>query len=76
MDIFMQDAIDVARRGLDEGGIPIVSVIVHDGAIMGRGHNQRVQKGSAILHAEMAALENAGRRAARVYRGSVLYTTL
>lgn len=72
----MQAAINKARRGLDEGGIPFGSVIVHDGAIIGRGHNQRVQKGSAILHAEMAALENAGRRAARVYRSSVLYTTL
>ncbi len=76
MDIFMQAAIDEAKRGLDEGGIPIGCVIVHDGAIVGRGHNQRVQKGSAILHAEMAALENAGRRSARVYRHSVLYTTL
>lgn len=72
----MQAAVDEARRGLDEGGIPIGAVIVHDGQIIGRGHNQRVQKGSAILHGEMAALENAGRHPALVYRRSVLYTTL
>jgi len=62
--------------GLREGGIPIGSVLVHDGRIIGRGHNRRVQKASAILHAEMDALENAGRRAPEVYRRSVLYTTL
>ena len=72
MDPFMQAAIDEARRGLDEGGIPIGSVIVHDGRIIGRGHNQRVQKGSVILHGEMAALEDAGRHPASVYRRAVL----
>lgn len=76
MDIFMQAAIDEARKGLQEGGIPIGSVLVHDGAIIGRGHNRRVQKGSAILHGEMDALENAGRLSAGTYRDSVLYTTL
>ncbi|CDM24863.1 nucleoside deaminase [Castellaniella defragrans] len=75
-DPFMRAAIEEARQGLAEGGIPIGSVIVHRGEIIGRGHNQRVQKGSAILHGEMDALENAGRRAADVYRESVLYTTL
>lgn len=72
----MEAAIDEARHGLEEGGIPIGAVIVHGGRIIGRGHNQRVQKGSAILHGEMAALENAGRCPAEVYRGAVLYTTL
>ncbi len=76
MDIFMQAAIDEARQGLAEGGIPIGSVLVHNGIILGRGHNRRVQKGSAILHGEMDALENAGRQTAQVYRESVLYTTL
>jgi len=76
MDSFMQAAIDEALLGLAEGGIPIGSVIVHDGVIIGRGHNRRVQKGSAILHGEMDALENAGRQSAQVYRESVLYTTL
>lgn len=76
MDIFMQAAIDEARQGLAEGGIPIGSVLVHNGVILGRGHNRRVQKGSAILHGEMDALENAGRQTAQVYRESVLYTTL
>lgn len=76
MDRFMQAAIDEARQGLAEGGIPIGSVIVHKGKIIGRGHNLRVQKGSAILHGEMDALENAGRQPAQVYRESVLYTTL
>ena len=76
MDIFMQAAIDEARQGLAEGGIPIGSVLVHNGRIIGRGHNRRVQKGSAILHGEMDALENAGRQSAQVYRESVLYTTL
>lgn len=75
-DPFLQAAIDEARAGMREGGIPIGSVIVHRGAILGRGHNRRVQKGSAILHGEMDALENAGRRPAAVYRESVLYTTL
>lgn len=73
---FMQAAIDEAQLGLAEGGIPIGSVIVHQGAIIGRGHNRRAQKGSAILHGEMDAFENAGRQPASVYRESVLYTTL
>src|ERR1051325_7625416 len=72
----MSAAIDEARRGLAEGGIPIGSVLVHDGRIIGRGHNRRVQNGSAILHGEMDALENAGRQPANVYRQRVLYTTL
>lgn len=76
MDRFMQAAFDEAEAGLAEGGIPIGSVIVHNGNIIGRGHNRRVQKGSAILHGEMDALENAGRQPASVYRESVLYTTL
>ena len=76
MDIFLQAAIDEARQGLAEGGIPIGSVLVHNGQIIGRGHNRRVQQGSAILHGEMDALENAGRLPAQVYRESVLYTTL
>jgi len=73
---FLQAAIDEAQQGLAEGGIPIGAVIVHQGAIIGRGHNRRVQKGSAILHGEMDAFENAGRQPASVYRESVLYTTL
>jgi len=76
MDRFMLAAIDEAKQGLTEGGIPIGSVLVHNGEILGRGHNQRTQKGSAILHGEMDALENAGRLPASVYRESVLYTTL
>ena len=76
MDIFMQAAIEEARRGLAEGGIPIGSVLMHEGTIIGRGHNRRVQRGSAILHGEMDALERAGRQPAQVYRESVLYTTL
>lgn len=76
MDEFMQAAIGEAQRGQKEGGIPIGSVIVHRGAIIGRGHNRRVQDGSAIRHAEMDALEHAGRRTAAVYRESTLYTTL
>jgi len=76
MDPFMQAAIDEARLGRSEGGIPIGSVIVHQGRIIGRGHNRRVQQGSAILHGEMDALENAGRLPAQVYRESVIYTTL
>lgn len=62
--------------GLAEGGVPIGSVLVHDGRIVGRGHNRRMQRGSAILHGEMDALENAGRRSAAVYRASALYSTL
>ncbi|MDP4172338.1 MAG: nucleoside deaminase [Bacteroidota bacterium] len=76
MDEFMIEAIREAKLGLEEGGIPIGSVIVHNGKIIGRGHNRRVQKGSAILHGEMDALENCGRQPASVYRESVLYTTL
>ncbi len=76
MDPFLQNAIDEARQGLDEGGIPIGSVIVHAGRILGRGHNRRVQQGSTVLHGEMDAFENAGRQPARVYRECVLYTTL
>ena len=76
MDPFMQAAIAEARLGLAEGGIPIGSVIVHNGRIIGRGHNRRVQNGSAILHGEMDAFENAGRQPASVYRDAVLYTTL
>ncbi|SET83405.1 nucleoside deaminase [Pseudomonas graminis] len=76
MDPFMQAAIDEAQKGLDEGGIPIGSVIVHDGKIIGRGHNRRVQESSAIKHGEMDAFENAGRQPARVYREATLYTTL
>jgi cytosine/creatinine deaminase len=76
MDSFLQAAIDEARQGLDEGGIPIGSVIVHNGQILGRGHNRRVQQGSTVLHGEMDAFENAGRQTASVYRECVLYTTL
>ena len=72
----MRAAIDEAHLGAEEGGIPIGSILVHGGHILGRGHNRRVQKSSAILHAEMDALENAGRQPAHVYRESVLYTTL
>ncbi len=72
----MQAALAEARQGLGEGGIPIGSVLVHDNAIIGRGRNRRIQQGSAVLHAEMDALENAGRLAAKVYRECVLYTTL
>src|SRR4051794_6851867 len=75
-DAFLDAAIEEAERGLAEGGIPIGSVLVHRGEILGRGHNHRVQRGSAILHGEMDALENAGRQPATVYRESVLYTTL
>ena len=75
-DQFMQAAIEEARLGRHDGGIPIGSVIVHRGTIIGRGHNRRVQRGSAVLHGEMDALENAGRQPASVYRESVLYTTL
>ncbi|MEO7013252.1 MAG: nucleoside deaminase [Dokdonella sp.] len=76
MDEFMQAAIDEAKTGLAEGGIPIGSVIVHQGRIIGRGHNRRVQQGSVVLHGEMDAFENAGRQPASVYRECVLYTTL
>jgi cytosine deaminase len=75
-DPFLQAAIDEAERGARGGGIPIGSVLAHAGRIIGRGHNARVQRGSAILHGEMDALENAGRQPAAVYGDSVLYTTL
>ena len=75
-DLFLQAAIEEAQQGMREGGIPIGSVLVHGGKIIGKGHNRRVQQGSAILHGEMDALENAGRQPASVYRESVLYTTL
>lgn len=73
---FMAAAIAEAERGLADGGVPIGSVLVHEGRVLGRGHNRRVQKGSAVLHGEMDALENAGRLPASVYRASTMYTTL
>lgn len=76
LDTFLAAAIDEARKGRDAGGIPIGSVLVIGGRIVARGHNQRVQKGSAVLHAEMDCLENAGRLAAADYRSAVLYSTL
>ncbi len=76
MDPFLQAAIEEAKLGLSEGGIPIGSVLVHSGIIVGRGHNRRVQKGSVILHGEMDALENAGRRSSAFYSECTLYTTL
>lgn len=76
MDPFLQAAMDEAKKGLAAGGIPIGSVLVFDGKIIGRGHNQRVQRGSVIHHAEMDCLENAGRQPASVYRRCVLYSTL
>src|SRR5436189_6317775 len=76
VDAFLVAAIAEAELGLAEGGIPIGAVLVHRGVIVGRGHNRRVQQGSAVLHGEMDALENAGRQPARIYRASVLYTTL
>ena len=76
MDAFMAAAIAEAEMGLAEGGIPIGSVLVHQGRIIGRGHNRRVQKGSAILHGEMDALENSGRQPASVYAQCTIYTTL
>lgn len=75
-DKFFEAALEEARKGFAEGGIPIGSVLVHNGKILGRGHNKRVQQGSPTLHGEMDALENAGRLPAKVYRESVLYTTL
>jgi cytosine/creatinine deaminase len=75
-DLFLAAAIAEAEAGLREGGIPIGSVLVHGGRILGRGHNRRVQRGSVVLHGEMDALENAGRQPAAIYRESVLYTTL
>ncbi len=76
MDPFLAAAIEEARQGLVEGGIPIGSVIVYRGEIIGRGHNKRVQDGSVVLHGEMDALENAGRRSAAVYQECTIYTTL
>src|SRR6476469_699275 len=76
MDAFMAAAIAEAELGVAEGGIPIGSVLVHHGKIIGRGHNRRIQKGSAILHGEMDALENSGRQSASVYANSTIYTTL
>lgn len=73
---FIRAAIEEAEQGLAEGGIPIGAVLVHHGRILGRGHNRRVQRGSAVLHGEMDALERAGRQPATVYRESVMYTTL
>ncbi|WP_162416548.1 nucleoside deaminase [Cyclobacterium roseum] len=76
MDKWMQAAIEEATKSLDQGGIPIGSVLVYQDRIIGRGHNQRIQKGSSILHGEMDALENAGRQPATVYKQCTLYTTL
>lgn len=76
MDKFLIAALNEAKQGLSEGGIPIGSILVRKGEIIGRGHNQRIQKGSTILHGEMDALENAGRLAASVYKECTLYTTL
>jgi len=76
MDAFLLTAIEEAEQGLKEGGIPIGAALVHRGRILGRGHNRRVQQGSAVLHGEMDALERAGRQPASVYRESVMYTTL
>ena len=75
-DSFLTAAVAEAEQGLREGGIPIGAVLVYGGEIIGRGHNRRVQRGSAVLHGEMDALENAGRRAAATYRDTTLYTTL
>jgi cytosine deaminase len=76
MDPFFEATVAEAETGLAEGGIPIGSVLVYRGQILGRGHNRRVQRGSVVLHGEMDALENAGRQPARVYAESALYTTL
>ena len=76
MDEFFKAAVQEARTGLEEGGIPIGSVLMCEGKVLGRGHNRRIQKGSVVLHGEMDALENAGRLPASVYQKSVLYTTL
>lgn len=73
---FLEAAVEEARKGWAEGGIPIGSVIVHNGSIIGGGHNQRIQKGSPTLHGEMDAFENAGRQPAEMYRESTIYTTL
>lgn len=76
MSDFMRLAVEEAKAGLSEGGIPIGAVIVHNGKVIGKGHNRRIQEGSPILHGEMDALENAGRQPAKVYRECVMYTTL
>ena len=76
MDDYLKAAFFEARKGLEEGGIPIGSVIVHNGRIIGAGHNKRIQKGSVVLHAEMDALENAGRQRSSIYKGCTIYTTL
>ena len=76
MDKFLKEAINEANIGLAEGGIPIGSVLVHNGQVIGKGHNKRVQQKSVVLHGEMDALENAGRLPASVYRASAIYTTL
>jgi creatinine deaminase len=76
MDLFMEAALEEAQQGLAEGGIPIGSVLIYQGEIIGRGHNRRVQKGSSILHGEMDALEDAGRLPSSVFKESILYTTL
>lgn len=76
MDKFIKAAIDEAKKGLKEGGIPIGSVIVYQGKIIGRGHNRRIQEGSVVLHGEMDAFENAGRQSTNVYKNCTLYTTL
>ncbi len=76
MDKFLEEAITEAKKGLQEGGIPIGSVIVYNGKIIGKGHNKRVQDGSVVLHGEMDAFENAGRQSAKVYKACTLYTTL
>src|SRR5881296_2919320 len=76
MNEFMKAAIEEARKGFQEGGIPIGSVLVHRGTVIGRGHNRRIQQNSAVLHGEMDALENAGRQPASIYKECVIYTTL
>jgi len=76
MDPFLRLAYEQAQKSLNENGIPIGSILVHKGKVLGAGHNKRVQKGSVVLHGEMDALENAGRQSAAIYRESVLYTTL
>ncbi|WP_271424133.1 nucleoside deaminase [Aequorivita sinensis] len=76
MDTFFSEALKEAEIGIAEGGIPVGAVLVHNGEIIGRGHNKRVQKDSPIIHAEMDAIENAGRQSVSVYKESILYTTL
>ncbi|MFK7949392.1 MAG: nucleoside deaminase [Saprospiraceae bacterium] len=76
MDKYFKEAINQAKKGLSEGGIPIGSVIVYNDKILGKGYNRRVQKGSVILHGEMDAFENAGRQPAEIYKQSTIYTTL